>query len=97
MKWYETLSHDDPRSAAGVHLFLIPAMNHCGGGRATDQFDMLSAIEDWVEKGQAPDVVLAKGGSALPGVSRPLCSYPAYARYEGGEPNAAESFVCKKD
>ncbi len=92
--WYEDLSRDDPASAAGVRLFLVPAMNHCGGGRATDQFDMLSAIEDWVEKGRAPEVVQAMGGASLRGVSRPLCAYPAYARYKGGDPNAASSFAC---
>ncbi|QUD88318.1 tannase/feruloyl esterase family alpha/beta hydrolase [Phenylobacterium montanum] len=94
--WYEDVQHNDPASAAGVRLFLVPAMNHCGGGRATDQFDMLSAIEAWVEEGRAPESVLAKGGPELPGVSRPLCAYPAYPRYTGGDPKAADGFVCEK-
>ena len=32
-------------------------MGHCSGGQATDTFDMLSAVVDWVEKGTAPDSV----------------------------------------
>ena len=36
-----------------ARLFLVPGMNHCGGGPALDQFDTLTAMENWVEKGQA--------------------------------------------
>ena len=93
--WYEGVQKTDASSGASVRLFLVPAMSHCGGGRATDQFDMLSALEGWVEQGKAPEQVLAKGGAALPGVSRPLCAYPAHAHYEGGEANSASSFTCK--
>ena len=32
-------------------MFLVPGMAHCGGGPALDQFDMLSAVVNWVEKG----------------------------------------------
>jgi feruloyl esterase len=95
--WYEGVQKTDASSGASVRLFLVPAMSHCGGGRATDQFDMLSALEGWVEQGKAPEQVLAKGGAALPGVSRPLCAYPAHAHYEGGEANSASSFTCKVD
>ena len=31
--------------------FLVPGMGHCAGGQSLDQFDMLTAIVDWVEKG----------------------------------------------
>ena len=52
-------------------LFLSPGMGHCGGGSATlDTFDMLSASVAWVEKGQAPQSVIATG-RAFPGRSRP--------------------------
>ena len=36
-------------------LFMVPGMNHCGGGPGTTTFDMLAALEQWVEKKQAPD------------------------------------------
>ena len=34
-------------------------MNHCSGGIGTDQFDPMTAMIDWVEKGKAPDVLQA--------------------------------------
>lgn len=78
-------------------LFLVPGMGHCGGGSAAlDRFDMLTAIVNWVEKGQAPDEVLATG-RAFPGRSRPLCPYPQHAQYKGkGDPNNAGNFVCRE-
>ncbi len=78
-------------------LFLSPGMGHCGGGSATlDTFDMLSASVDWVEKAQAPESVVATG-RAFPGRSRPLCAYPAHARYKGqGSVEDAANFVCRQ-
>jgi hypothetical protein len=77
-------------------LFLAPGMGHCNGGAATlDNFDALTSIANWVEKGAAPDSVNATG-RAFPGRSRPLCPYPAFARYKGqGDPEDAASFECK--
>ena len=37
----------------------VPGMNHCGSGPSTDQFDMLTPLVQWVEKGVAPDRVIA--------------------------------------
>ena len=93
--WYDRLT---PRDAAGpqayARLYLIPGMTHCAGGASTDQFDMLTAIQAWVEKGQAPERVVASG-KAFPGVTRPLCPYPKVARYDGGDVNEAHSFSCR--
>jgi hypothetical protein len=93
--WYEHLS---PRDAQGpqawARLFLVPGMTHCGGGQSTDRFDMLSAIQAWVEEGQAPDRVIASG-TAFPGVTRPLCPFPKVARFDGGPANEAKSFSCR--
>lgn len=78
-------------------VFLVPGMGHCGGGdRTLDNFDMLSAIVDWVEKDQAPSSVVATGRSA-PGVSRPLCPYPQHAHYKGsGDINTVSNFECRQ-
>ena len=93
--WYEHLA---PRDAQGpqawARLFLIPGMTHCGGGQSTDQFDMLAAIQDWVEKGRAPERVVASG-KAFPGVTRPLCPYPKVARFDSGNASDERSFSCK--
>ncbi len=76
-------------------FYFVPGMSHCGGGQALDQFDLLGAIVDWVEKGKAPMSVLATG-KAFPGRSRPLCAYPRHAQYEGdGNPEDANSFECR--
>ena len=82
-------------------LFLVPGMNHCRGGAATELFDPLAALVAWVEQGRLPERIVARvvpGGvldQALPGMTRPLCPYPRYARYDGkGPPAAAASFVC---
>jgi Tannase and feruloyl esterase len=78
-----------------ARLFLVPGMNHCGGGPATDQFDPLSAMERWVEQGLPPARLIARG-RAFPGRTRALCPYPAVAHYQGtGSTQSAGSFVCR--
>jgi hypothetical protein len=94
-QWYERLT---PRDSQGpqswARLFLVPGMTHCGGGQSTDQFDMLTAIQQWVEQGQATDRVIASG-RAFPGKTRPLCPYPKVARFDGGNPDDQKSFSCR--
>ncbi len=76
-------------------LFLVPGMGHCGGGSTLDQFDMLSAVVNWVEKDQAPASVTATG-NAFPGRTRPLCPHPQHTQYKGtGNPEDAASFECR--
>jgi feruloyl esterase len=78
-------------------LFMVPGMNHCGGGLGTDQFDMLTALENWVEKKQAPASIpasrVANGQTVR---TRPLCPYPQTATYKGsGSTDDAANFTCK--
>jgi hypothetical protein len=99
VRWYEQLQRDtwaaENRPAEDfARLFMIPGMTHCGGGNALDDFDALTALTRWVENGEAPDRLIA-GGSTFPGLKRPLCTYPKFARYNGsGDKNSAYSFVC---
>ncbi len=80
-----------------ARLFLIPGMGHCQGGAATDVWDGLGALVDWVEKGSAPQQILARGSSVFPGRTRPLCAWPAYAHYKGsGSLEDAASFECRQ-
>jgi feruloyl esterase len=78
-------------------LFLVPGMAHCGGGTGTATFDMLGALENWVEKKTAPDSIAASrttGGKV--DRTRPLCPYPQVASYKGtGSVDDAANFVCK--
>ncbi|HEV8318421.1 MAG TPA: tannase/feruloyl esterase family alpha/beta hydrolase [Vicinamibacterales bacterium] len=78
-------------------LFMAPGMGHCGGGEGPNQFDMVGALEQWVEQGRAPDQIIAsqsaKTGAAR---TRPLCPYPQVAVYKGtGSTDEAANFACK--
>jgi feruloyl esterase len=81
-----------------ARLFLVPGMNHCAGGPATDSFDGLRTIVDWVEKGAAPARINASANprtTYFPGRTRPLCAFPAYARYSGsGNLEDGANFAC---
>ena len=77
-------------------FFLAPGLGHCSGGPGPNQFDMLSALEQWVEKGVAPDRIVAShstGGKV--DRTRPLCVYPQVARWKGaGSTDEAANFQC---
>ncbi len=76
-------------------FYFVPGMNHCGGGQALDQFDLLTPLVNWVERGVASTPVVATG-KAFPGRSRPLCAYPKHAQYKGtGDTEDAKNFECK--
>lgn len=81
-------------------LFMAPGMNHCSGGVGPDHFDALSSVVDWVEKGRAPDKIiasqfLAHQDSGPPLRTRPLCPYPQVAQYLGkGSIDDAANFSC---
>jgi feruloyl esterase len=78
-------------------LFMVPGMAHCRGGDGTDRFDVISAMEQWVEKGKAPESIIAKryAGEQVDR-TRPLCPYPQVAVYTGsGSTDDAANFACK--
>ncbi len=78
-------------------LFMVPGLAHCSGGTGPNTFDMQAALEAWVERGVAPDqIVAARMMNGVPDRLRPLCAYPKAAVYDGkGDPNEAASFSCK--
>jgi Tannase and feruloyl esterase len=47
-------------TAAFYRLFMVPGMNHCGGGSGPWQADWLHALEAWVEEGRAPAQITAR-------------------------------------
>jgi feruloyl esterase len=59
---------------------------------------MLTALENWVEKGKAPTrVVASHSTSGVVDRTRPLCVYPKVAVYTGsGSTNDAANFKCRK-
>ncbi len=82
---------------AFARLYLVPGMHHCSGGPGPNQFDMLTPLENWVEKGIPPAQVIAR--SRVEGRldrTRPLCPHPQVARYVGsGSIEEAASFRCE--
>jgi len=76
-------------------FYFVPGMGHCGGGQALDQFDLLTPLVNWAEKGTVPVSAVATGKS-FPGRSRPLCPYPRHAQYKGsGNAEDASNFECR--
>lgn len=76
-------------------MFTIPGALHCRGGDGADDIDFLSYIEAWVERGQAPNVMIgthrSKSGNAE--FTRPAYPYPQQAHYKGtGDPHDAANF-----
>lgn len=84
------------KTDASVRLFMAPGMGHCGGGEGPNTFDMVGPLDDWVERGRAPDSVIAahrSGGQV--DRTRPLCPYPQVAKYSGaGSTDDAANFAC---
>jgi feruloyl esterase len=78
-------------------LFMVPGMGHCGGGDGTSSFNMINALEQWVENGSAPDWVPAsRVRNGTVDRTRPLCPYPQVAAYRGsGSTDDAANFVCR--
>lgn len=86
-------------------LFMLPGVGHCSGGAGADAIDYLSYLEAWVERGQAPDMMLSahlKPGTditkfplepAAVTFTRPVYPYPVQAKYKGsGDSNSATNF-----
>ncbi len=76
--------------------FMAPGVGHCGGGNGPQPQNQFQAVVDWVEKGIAPDRIIAsKSLGAGATQTRPLCPYPAVAKYIGsGSTDDAANFVC---
>jgi feruloyl esterase len=108
IRWYEGFVHEHgERARDSARLFIVPGMNHSSGGPAADQFDMVDALVAWVERGAAPDAVVATARGSTAATPNPevpvdwsarrtrlLCPWPGVARYRGGDPEAATSFAC---
>src|SRR5580692_5403343 len=80
-----------------VRLFMAPGMAHCSGGEGPDTFDKIGLIEQWVERGKAPEQIIAAHKTAGKiDRTRPLCPYPQVAHYDGaGNIDEASNFSCR--
>ncbi|HTM03426.1 MAG TPA: tannase/feruloyl esterase family alpha/beta hydrolase [Vicinamibacterales bacterium] len=93
--WYYTnvLNRMGQNQGDWMRLFMAPGMGHCGGGPGVNTFDSISALEQWVEKGVAPETMMGVGAN---GFSRPMCVYPQAAEYNGtGDLRDGKNWSCK--
>jgi len=98
IKYYEQVQARDPKSPEYFRMFMMPGVLHCAGGPGPDTADWTAAIDEWVEKGTAPERIVARklGAGGAVTRTRPLCAYPQKAVYKGsGSIDEADSFVCK--
>lgn len=100
--------HSGPATAIrktqeSYRLFMVPGMYHCSGGPGANVFDTLTALDNWVEHGTAPDQIIAthyNNNVQADGVAftRPLCPFPQVAEYKGmGDTTNAANFACVND
>jgi len=97
VQYYEqALSKNGPETKDFFRLFMVPGMSHCSGGIGPDRHDPMTAIINWVEKGQAPASITASRVVTDQVLrTRPLCPYPQVARYQGqGSIDDAANFRC---
>jgi Tannase and feruloyl esterase len=76
---------------------MVPGMMHCVGGEgATDRFDAVATLEQWVERGVAPSrIVASHQANGSTDRTRPLCPYPQTAQWKGsGSTDVEENFEC---
>ncbi|HVK80583.1 MAG TPA: tannase/feruloyl esterase family alpha/beta hydrolase, partial [Verrucomicrobiae bacterium] len=101
----ETMGAD--AASAFSRLYMAPGVSHCFGGPGPNSFDMLSALDAWVDRGEAPTSIIASRYESEyatlldmppgePTRTRPLCPYPQTAHYNGsGSTDDAANFTCR--
>ncbi|MEV4678705.1 tannase/feruloyl esterase family alpha/beta hydrolase [Actinomadura sp. NPDC049382] len=67
-----------------ARTFLFPGVYHCVQGYGPDTFDLFTPIYDWVEKGAAPQkIIAAKKDGDRTVRTRPVYPYPMQTKYTG--------------
>jgi feruloyl esterase len=86
------------KTAQFLRFLTSPGVSHNLDGPGAGQIDLLAALDQWVEKGVAPDKLVATkiATDGEPAFRRPVCPYPQFPRYNGtGDVTKAESFTCR--
>ena len=92
------LKNMGPNQDDWFRLFVVPGMDHCGGGTGPNQFNKIAVLERWREQNEPPRSISAArvNESSVIDMTRPLCPYPQRAVYNGsGTSNDAANFTCK--
>ena len=97
VEYYEqALVKNGPDTPDFFRLFMIPGMSHCSGGVCPNQYDPMTHMINWREKGIVPERIIAgqlDKGKVIR--TRPLCPYPETEKYKGeGSIDEAENFEC---
>jgi len=99
IEYYEKVIETDARAREYVRLFMAPGVLHCGDGNGPAPTAILRVLVDWVERGRAPEQLMATRTDSVTRVvrRRPLCAYPKRAVYTGtGSTDDANNFVCRE-
>jgi feruloyl esterase len=103
INYYESVLKAQGGDVHGLHntaefyrLFMVPGMWHCQGGPGATSFDMIEPLDQWADKGIAPEKVIASHiTNGVVERTRPLCPYPREAQWKGtGSTDDAANFVC---
>ncbi len=95
--YYNRLLADYGQDALSSFLkfYLIPGAAHGFGGQFEGAYDGLTALDNWVTKGTAPqNLVITDLNPPTAGRTRPLCEYPQWPKYVSGDVNVATSYTC---
>ena len=80
-----------------VRFYKIPGLSH-GFGTFNAKFDGLTTLDQWVDQGHAPEMLIATDANPDgKGRTRPMCLYPSWPKFTGGtqaSPHDAASFTC---
>lgn len=110
LDYYQSLIDTMGREALDnfARLYVLPQTGHGLSGRSAaidgagharepveipSQVDRFALLVAWVERGVAPGMSVQVSGSSG---TRPMCSYPDYPHYQGGDVNQAQSYACSR-
>jgi len=91
-----------------ARLYISPASTHSGhaasvtdGTPVPTMVDLLDPLDHWVSTDEPPpDALVQVVKASVPPfalrASRPMCRYPAYPHYNGGDPAEASSYACRE-
>jgi feruloyl esterase len=77
-----------------VRLYVIPGYGHEHGVFKAG-FDTMGVLDAWADKGIAPERLVVSDGNKGAARTRPLCEWPTWPKYLGGDANKAASFTCQ--
>jgi hypothetical protein len=88
----------EARRDESMEFFLAPGVQHCFGGAGANAVELLPPLSAWVEQGKRPSaaglVAHKTDASGQVALSRPLCRFPTFPRYQSGDAASANSFTC---